>query len=225
MRIALVSDIHGNRFYLDSVGAQLKARKVDVIYCLGDLVGYYDAPGEVIDWCLDNGVICIKGNHEKYLLNEITPDPQKLPLYRTELQRQDLSDKQIRFLESLPDEIEATHAGKSFYLTHSLPGNCIDYLFDVATLDKDFLLKFDYYCFGHTHIPMIRYHFGTAVINPGSVGQPRDYSRQPSYAILDLESNEVSLHKLTVDYKTYCKSLSDKNFDPKMIAVLTRTTR
>src|SRR5262245_53673954 len=136
MRIALVSDIHGNRFYLDSVGEQLKAQKVDIIYCLGDLVGYYDAPGDVIDWCIENGVNCVKGNHEKYLLNEITPDPQKLPLYRTDLQRQALSEKHLQFLRSLPDEIEATHAGKTFYLTHSLPGNCTTYLFDIQQLDK-----------------------------------------------------------------------------------------
>ncbi len=222
MKIALISDIHGNWFYLDSVSTRLAAEKVDLIYCLGDLVGYYDAPDAVIDWCIRNDVICIKGNHEKYLLNELTPDPQKEPFYRTRLHHDALTKAHLEFLKSLPDSIEARHEGRSFYLTHSLPGDCVGYAYDVQQLDRDFLLGYDYYCFGHTHIPMIRYHYGTAVVNPGSIGQPRDFSRQPSYAVIDLETDTLSLRKMKVDYQSYCQALLEKKFDPKMVEVLQR---
>lgn len=225
MKIALISDIHGNWRYLEAASEQLQLHKVDLIYCLGDLVGYYDAPDAVIDWCIRNNVICVKGNHEKYLLNEIAPDPQKELYYRTQLHREALTEAHLDYLKNLPDEIEVTHAGKSFYLTHSLPGDCVAYAYDVNQLDRNFLLSYDYYCFGHTHIPMIRYHYGTAVVNPGSIGQPRDFSRKPSYAVIDLDSDSVSLNKMNVDYESYCQSLIDKNFDPKIVEVLKRTNQ
>ena len=99
------------------------------------------------------------------------------------------------------------------------------YAYDVDELEKDFLLDYNYYCYGHTHIPMVRYHYGTVVVNPGSIGQPRDFSRQPSYAIIDLNSESVSLHKLTVDHERYCRSLLDRDFEPKMVQVLQRTAK
>lgn len=225
MKVALISDIHSNLFYLDAVDRELKKHKPDVVYCLGDIVGYYDAPGACIDWCISNNVRCIKGNHEKYLLNEIPPDPAKEPLYRSSLQRDSLTAEQLSFLTNLPDERIVSHGDRSFYLTHSLPGDCLNYVYDVNVLDKNFLQDYNYYCYGHTHIPMVRYHYGTAVVNPGSIGQPRDFSQQPSYAIVDLESDSVSLHKLKVDHQAYCRFLIDQAFEPNMVAVLSRTTK
>lgn len=222
MKIALISDIHGNWFYLQSVVQQLETDQVDLVYCLGDLVGYYDAPEAVVDWCMRNNIACVKGNHEKYLLNELTFDPQKEQYYRIQIHQAALNETHLSYLRNLPDSIEVTHEGRSFYLTHSKPADCESYAFDVDQLDRASLLSYDYYCFGHTHIPMIRYHYGTAVVNPGSIGQPRDFSRQPSYAVIDLSAETVSLKKLKVDYQSYCETLLEKRFDPKVVAVLQR---
>jgi len=225
MKIALISDIHGNFCYLKAVVDELERHSPDRVYCLGDLVGYYDAPDQVIEWCIKNDVACVKGNHEKLLLGDITADPSKDIFYRSKVQRDSLSDAHISYLKNLPDAIDVTISGKRFYFTHSKPGDCVGYAYEVNEIDQDFLRDYDYYCYGHTHIPMIRYHYGTVVVNPGSVGQPRDFSRQPSYALIDLERDSVSLHKLTVDYESYCKSLLEHHFEPKMVDVLQRASK
>lgn len=225
MKIALISDIHGNFVYLSAVAEAISRHQPDRIFCLGDLVGYYDSPRQVIDWCIENKVTCVKGNHEKFLLGEIAVDPAKAHFYRSQVQSAELNDAQLQYLRALPEAVDITLAGKRFYFTHSKPGDCVSYAYEVTDLDQSFLRDYNFYCFGHTHIPMVRYHYGTAIVNPGSIGQPRDFSRQPSYAMIDLENDVVSIHKLTVDHESYCKSLLERQFEPKMVDVLQRAVK
>ena len=69
MKIAFISDIHGNYDALKEVLKKINKLKIKKIYCLGDIVNYYYEPGKCIDLLIKNKVKCIKGNHEKILLN------------------------------------------------------------------------------------------------------------------------------------------------------------
>lgn len=221
-KICLISDIHSNFYYLTKILEEIKKKDIDAIYCLGDLVGYYDQPNEVIELLLENNVTCIKGNHENYLLGSLDYKIEKENLYNIQKQKKIITKYNLRIIEDLPDNIEFVASGKKFYLTHSLPNDCTTYLYDLKKLDKKFISKFDYYCFGHTHIPLITYKYNTCIINPGSVGQPRDYGKRPSYIIIDLKNDFIFLNKVSVSNEKYSKILANKNFSYKLIDILNR---
>lgn len=222
MKIALISDIHANLFYLTKVLEQIEKDQVDNIYCLGDLIGYYDKPNEVIDLIRKKNIICIKGNHEKYLLGELEYNINNEEIYGIKKQRKIITKNNYDFLNDLAENIEVMISDKSFYITHSLPNDSLSYIYDLRDLDKSFLSKYDYYCFSHTHIPIISYQYGTCIINTGSVGQPRDYTAKPSYIVIDIKYDSVVLKKVNVDNQDYLKSLVENKYHNSLIKILNR---
>ena len=222
MKIALISDIHANAFYFKILLASIKEEKVDKIICLGDLVGYYDEPNEVIDLCRDYNVECIQGNHEEYILETLKYRKEKEDIYRIEKHRKLLSIKNRIFIENMPKEIIIQLGSISIYCTHALPGNSAKYLYNPNEIADEYIQGYDYYCSGHTHIPSIQYKNGTCIINPGSVGQPRDYTAMPSYAIVNLDKDEVLIKKVKVDQHNYTKVIKEKKMHMELIDILLR---
>lgn len=222
MKIAIISDIHSNYFYFKKVIHQIEKYSVDEIYCLGDLIGYYDRPNEVIELIVNKNIKCIKGNHEKYLLGEITYYKKKENIYRMEKQKQALSIKNIDFIKSLPDFIEKKIENKNFYLTHSLPNDTTSYISSLHDLDSINLKSYDYYCFGHTHIPLISFYHGVCILNPGSIGQPRDYTRKLSFIIVNAENQEVNLYQVDLKISSYINQLKKMNYPEFLIKILER---
>lgn len=223
MKVAVISDIHSNYYYLNSVFKAINQHDVDEIYCLGDMVGYYDQPNETIDFLRSNNIKCIKGNQEKYLLDEINYDISKEDIYRIKIQKKTLNSNNIKFLEGLPEFIEEKLANNLFYFTHSLPKDSLTYIRNIDQLDFLKQSKFNFYCFGHTHIPFLLYHYGVGIINPGSVGQPRDYTGKPSYAIVDLDQTMSFLIKVKVNNDKYSQKLKSINIPDYLIDILNRT--
>ncbi|MDN5062712.1 metallophosphoesterase family protein [Aliarcobacter butzleri] len=222
MKIALISDIHSNLFYFEKVLHEIEKENVDDIYCLGDLVGYYDKPNEVIDLIKKKDIKCIKGNHDKYLLNELPYDLKKDEIYGIKQQRELLSNENFKFLRNLKDEIVLEINNKKIYMTHSFPNNCERYLYNLDNLNLEFLKEYDYYFFGHTHIPIITYHYGTCIVNPGSIGQPRDHTKQSSYAIVDFKLEEVKIKKVNHDIDVFTKELKNEQYAVQLIDILKR---
>lgn len=222
MKIAIISDIHSNLRYLTSVLVDIDGEVVDQIYCLGDLVGYYDEPDGVISLIRERKIKAIKGNHDKYLLGELDYNLEKDRLYNLNKQKHIISENNLEFLTSLPSEIVLKLSGKNIYMTHSLPSNCEQYIYNVQDLSVELIKHYDYYFLGHTHIPLVTMHYGTYIINPGSVGQPRDYTNKPSYAIVDLVQDTVLIKKVSVDNERYIKELESKGYDNKLIDILNR---
>lgn len=222
-KIAIISDIHSNLFYFEKVLEVIEKLNVDKIYCLGDLVGYYDKPNEVIELVIKKNIISVVGNHEKYLLGKLNYNSKNESIYGIKNQRKIITKKNLDFLKSLPEKIEFTNNLKKFYLTHSLPNDVSTYVYELKNLDKNFISQYDYYCFGHTHIPVISYKYGTCVINPGSIGQPRDFTRTPSFVIVNLDNDMVSLKKINVNFKKYSKNLINSGYDYRLTNILNRT--
>lgn len=222
MKIAIFSDIHANHNFLTEFFKLLDALHIERVFCLGDLVGYYDEPNEVIKSIRYRNITCIKGNHEKYLLGELKYDYKKEHIYNIKLHKKKLTAENLNFLESLPDEIDLNLLNKRFYMTHSLPGDCQTYAYHINKIDKSYLSKYDYYCYGHTHIPLVTYSYGTCILNPGSIGQPRDYTKLPSFIMIDLKENHVSLRKLSVSSDNYINKLIDLKYSTNLIRILQR---
>jgi len=222
MSLVILSDIHSNYRFLKKIINEIDLLKVEDIYCLGDIIGYYDQPAECIDLLIERGVKCIKGNHEKYLLGEAHYNSKNESLYGFFKQKRELKDKQVEFLSLLPDQRIETIRNNRFIFIHSLPQNTTKYIFNPYKFDKTLLNKYDFYCSGHTHIPYILYINRTCVLNPGSVGQPRDYTKKPSFILIDLTKQSIILKKAKLDYASYIKKLQKMNYSIKLMDILKR---
>jgi putative phosphoesterase len=222
MKIALISDIHSNLFYLTNVLRKIEQEEVDDIYCLGDLVGYYDKPNEVIDLVIEKKIKCVKGNHEKYLTGEIEYNEQNEKVYGIKKQKKILSKSNYDFIQKLEDSIDTIIDNKFFYFTHSLPNDPVSYIRSVSDLNSVNLKNIDYYCFGHTHSPFITYYKGACILNPGSIGQPRDYTKKPSYIILDTSNQNITVSKIDFDISGFLIELESKKYPKSLIDILKR---
>ncbi len=216
-RIGILGDLHANLSALLAVLALLNQEKVTELYCVGDLVGYGPRPNEVLEVIRDRGVRCVAGNHDWALLGRIDSSYfNPYALQALEWTRGVISESNRRFLEDLPLRIDAP----GFTVFHgSLPfPEAFNYLqsFPAARAClADFATPIGF--FGHTHVPMnfieregeseLDWHFREkwvlepgcrAVVNVGSVGQPRDENPLAPVCIFDPESRSVSL--LRTDY-------------------------
>ncbi len=218
MKVLLISDVHANLTALDAVLAD--AQSVDAVWFLGDLTGYGPDPNECVTRLrqLPN-LICLTGNHDTAVLNQIdvsdfNDEARYTVLWTTEI----LSRENLVFLSQCP----ARQVVGQFTLVHASPRQPVwEYILDTYTARMNFKYFDTEYCLiGHTHLPSIfrlqgNNHVkldvpqpgkeivlkGRAIINPGSVGQPRDYNPLASYAILDLENRTLIYRRVEYDVR------------------------
>lgn len=207
MRLGLISDIHGNLLALDLVLADLQAARVDQILCLGDVASLGPQPNEVIARLRELDIPVLRGNHEAYLLNlELTADQQPWLRAVEHWCRSRLSDDEVAYLRSLPDQWTGwLEPGVALTAFHGSPRSNEEWLFPTTAPEQlDAMLAgltAPVLAGGHTHVQMARPHRGAWVINPGSVGmpfefpmrgsQPRSYPRA-EYAILDMTAGQLT---------------------------------
>jgi putative phosphoesterase len=188
VRVLVVSDIHGNWPALEAVVAVPH----DSVVCLGDIVGYGPQPGECLRWLRANGAEIVQGNHDRALADDVPPrcrpDFEWLAAAAAGIARQQLDDEEKGFLRALPQTRRLVLDGRQVLMAHATPVDPFySYLAPdpeewreaVAGIDADVVL------IGHTHLP---FHFefeGVHVLNPGSVGQPKDGDPRAAYAVIE----------------------------------------
>jgi predicted phosphodiesterase len=180
MRIALVSDIHGNALALAAVLKDVATCGADLVACLGDTATLGPRPVEVLERLRDLGGPCIMGNHDAFLI-----DPALVARY-TRAQiiveaidwcRSQLQPAHLAFVKGFAPLVEMPlDAGRTLLLFHGSPRSHMHDL--LSTTDPEELERWlgshqaDVMAGGHTHIQMLRQHQGTWLVNPGSVGMP-----------------------------------------------------
>ena len=226
MRIALFSDIHANLPALESFFADLEARQVDAVYCLGDLVGYNVWPNEVINEIRKRNIPTIAGNYD-FGIGRASDDCGCA--YKTDTEKQlgtisisytnsVVGNDERHYLRTLPAhlriEFQLNNDKLNLLLVHGSPRKINEYLFEDR--DEVSLLRImeqadaDIMCFGHTHKPYHRVvsslKFGQKsfrhAINIGSIGKPKDGNPQGGYVILTIKENS-NIHdkdSITVDF-------------------------
>lgn len=207
MKIAILSDIHSNIFALEATWVDLDSEGVDFILVAGDIVGYYYWPKEVVSILQgDDRVICIQGNHEA-ILRECISDTARAQYFKKkygsgyEICINKLSDSQINWLNDLPLERKVNLGGLDFYMSHGGLHSIDEYIYPTAS-NENLLSHYSdsaFTIFGHTHYPMIHQHNTKYLINPGSVGQPRDISGMASYLIINTESMVLQPRRIGFD--------------------------
>ena len=218
MRVALISDLHGNDVSLTAVLADIDRRGVDEVICLGDVATLGPRPSDVLATLEKRGCRCILGNHDAFMLDEdLVRTYTEVPIVVDAVDwcRDRLARDEIAFLgkfeTSIPVELEGSTQALFF---HGSPRSHMEDL--LATTDADELDR----CLGetnatvlaggHTHIQMLRQHRGKLLVNPGSVGMPfREFvdgcapkiMPYAEYAIVEVDRTgvQVSLKRVAVD--------------------------
>lgn len=191
MKIGILSDIHSNLEALDVIFKRFDAEKAERVYCLGDIVGYGANPNECIDRIRSSCHLTVIGNHDDVLTGRT--GIQFFNSYARaalEWTGRILTDANQEFLNGLPYTAQAD----SVYLVHSTPADppAWNYILreDDAERDFDALPNGATAFIGHSHIPARfddeKAH--KAIINVGSVGQPRDRDPRASAGLFDTES-------------------------------------
>lgn len=217
MKIAFLSDIHSNLYALESVLKDIKNKNIKKIYCLGDIVGYHSFPNEVIELIKDNGIISIKGNHDK--------DISELKIYSSveDIKKwtyNNLSNENLNFLKSLPEQIGIFLSGIKIKLVHGSPTGITNYLFEGSQESKSALNEFngDILICAHTHYPYINYFGNKCIINTGSIGKPKIGKPKPSYIIIDILENskfKAEIFFVDYDYNKASEDMLSKGLSPK----------
>jgi len=196
MRILLIADIHANWPALQAL-----QEPHDICLCLGDLVDYALEPAPCLEWVRRHAHYTVRGNHDHAVAQNVMVTGRNGFKYLTgvtrQITRQLLNEVDLRFLAALPVTQAVTLEDTRFLLVHATPRDPLDeYAYPDAELWARRLqnLDVDVVCVGHTHQPYVLEVGDKLVINPGSIGQPRDGDPRGAYAVID--DNRVELKRL-----------------------------
>ncbi len=199
MRILLIADIHSNWPALAAIDEEF-----DVCLFLGDLVDYATDPIPCMEWVQRHATYWVRGNHDHSVAQRVLIRPtgtfRLIAAAMREHHFNVLSDEQLTWLARMPVTQHVVVGDHQFLLVHASPRDPMDEY--VGESIEQWKLRLDhvdvdFVCVGHTHVPMHLDVEGTRIINPGSVGQPRDGDPRAAYAII--EDGEVSFHRVEYD--------------------------
>ncbi|MCX8095630.1 MAG: metallophosphatase family protein [Caldisericia bacterium] len=216
-RIAIISDIHANIEALHAVLDDIEKENIKNIICLGDIVGYGPNPHEAIELIKDKAEFIIRGNHDEGLVDEmVTFDFNSYAIEALKWQRNILDEKDKIFLKNLPyflkfDTFEIVHGSLSDFFKYIT--NIDEAIFEKKYMKRNILF------IGHTHRAGVFdlnekkfYPFPNGgeftilpdrfyIINPGSVGQPRDFNPLSSYLIYYKNENKVKIKRVIYPFE------------------------
>lgn len=198
MRIAFISDVHGNIDALRAVIKDIKRLKIKKIYSLGDYLGYFYHPNTCLEELKKIKCEMIKGNHEDYFIR-IKKNKKLLKKYIKKngngilVAMKDINEENYKLILNLKNNKRVKIGEKYFLMFHGTPSSNKKKIF--PNIDKKILRsylkpKIDYYLFGHTHRKTVIDIDGCKFINPGSVGQPRDNSKGANWVIYDASKDK-----------------------------------
>ncbi len=224
MKIAVISDIHGNLYALMRALEDIEDQKADTIICLGDLVGYGPHPNEVVAMIKRRNIICLKGNYdasvvdENYtFIRENSINSFSLPWAVGELRAANRF-----YLNSLPNSITLEFEGKKILFVHGSPNKINEYMLEDGDNTSEIMknLKEDVLVCAHTHIPSIKQFGDKLFVNDGSIGKPKIGRPNPTYCILDIEKNrpiKAEIREISYEVKRIIKDMTMLKFPETLI--------
>ncbi|MBN2713688.1 MAG: metallophosphoesterase family protein [Planctomycetes bacterium] len=235
--IAVLSDVHGNEEAFSNALTYLKGLAVEEIYCLGDLVGYGQGGAACVRLARQNNVVCLQGNHDAQIMPPRDPRMRPEAKMALDIAAKELSPDDIRWLQRLPTE---KNVDDHLMLVHGALTGRDDYILTREALAENMRLLTTKYAgihacfFGHTHLPLVvgggsaRSKFPESdivdleprkpyLINPGSVGQPRDGVWMSSFVIYDRSASQITMVRLEYDIKTEQNRMRKAGLPEKLV--------
>jgi len=236
MRVAVITDIHGNLPALQAALEAIEEIGADEIYCGGDLVGYGPRPNEVCALIEDLGIPAIYGNYDYAIGREltdcgcayITPHDRDLGQQSVDWTLAHTNQRSKDFMRELPFELRFAMGDQRVRLVHGSPRKVNEYLFEdkpeslynrlAASADCDVLV------FGHTHKPWAHTYGRVQFVNCGSVGKPKDGDPRAAFVILELDDGRVipSIERVPYDAQAVARDVEavglPSEFAAKLVA-------
>ncbi len=236
MRVAVLSDVHGNLHALEAVLASVDRDAPDEIWCLGDLVGYGPRPNRCCALVAERADVCLIGNHDLAVLGRIDLDVFAADAAESARWTAEVLDPEARaYLESLDPAV--TRPGAALF--HASPRDHVwEYvlspevaLASLAQTEDDLVLV------GHSHVALrfglderslVLGPLGTSVdlrrerwlLNPGSVGQPRDGDTRAAWLLLDLDERRAEFRRTSYDIERTQREIRDAGLPDSLAARL-----
>lgn len=235
MRYGIFGDVHGNLEALEAVIAAMEEDGVEKYLCLGDLVGYGANPGECVDRIRELEAVTVIGNHDYAVLDLL--DISEFNMYAQEaifFSQKALSAAQLKWLKELPLTADVDERLTLFHGTLDQPEQ-FHYLEVVEDAELSFeLLETPVGFFGHTHVPLVVEEDEETIgvveadeveleegcrylVNPGSVGQPRDGIPDAAYGLYDDATDTVTIYRVEYDIETAQQKIRDAHL-PEFLA-------
>jgi predicted phosphodiesterase len=240
MRCAIIGDIHANLVAMTAVFDDIRRQGgADKVWCLGDIVGYGPEPHECVELLQQVRHVCVAGNHDLAAIGKVStvnfnPDAAAA----AEWTARHLTQSDIEYLDRLPMIIEED----GFTLAHGSPREPIwEYVISTGIARENFKrFKTPYCLVGHSHRPMVfiseekgecsagdfsprvKIALGDTrlIVNPGSVGQPRDGDPQASYAMYDSDMMLLRLFRVPYDVQETQDRMVERNLPLRLVARL-----
>lgn len=214
MKTLVVSDIHSNWPALSAIDEDF-----DDCLFVGDLVEYGTDPLPCLEWVAENVTNGVRGNHDHAVAQRVPGNPgpgfRRLAAATRECHWDQLSAKQLKYIGRLPITLKTEAASQDYFLVHASPWDPLDeYVAGITELWEERLvgIEADFVLVGHTHTPFhLQLANGTQVINPGSVGQPRDGDPRCSYAVI--EDGHVEIRRVEYDIDATLQQMKSVGID------------
>jgi predicted phosphodiesterase len=235
MRVAVVSDIHSNLHALEAVLAAIEAEAPDELWCLGDLVGYGPRPNECCATIAERATVCLAGNHDLAVRGTIELEEFGGEAAVAAKWTREVLEPQAQELLDRLDPVGAAH-GVALYHGSGRDPIWEYVLSDEAALATLELTASPLVLVGHSHVALQivqsedelaggAARAGTeldlggvrALLNPGSVGQPRDGDPRAAYLLLDVDAQHASFHRVEYDVARTQREMRDAGL-PELLA-------
>ncbi|MDP1677923.1 MAG: metallophosphoesterase family protein [Bacteroidota bacterium] len=216
MKIAIISDIHGNLEALNAVLAKIDDLNIQSIYCLGDIVGYGPSPNECVELIRSRNIPSIAGNHDKAVTGELSIESfSQMAKAGVLWTKSIITEENEEYLLNLPYSIQE----HDIVFVHSSPDHPEEFRYLLSP--EDARESFDYFSnplcvVGHTHRPVVFCEDYTTkeirrdkkfIVNVGSVGQPRDGNWKACFIIMDTEQYTIEFIRVEYDVETVHKKI------------------
>jgi predicted phosphodiesterase len=228
MRIGLLSDIHSNPYALSAVLEQAHDAGIDEFWLAGDTFGYYPWATATFDLVAGRFAKTVLGNHDRLVARGAVDDDAGIVAVIAAQNAADLSahaPQALGWLRGLPLVARFGRAGARITIAHGTPTDPIEGRFYPDDASRPHWLPGpgEVVILGQTHHPIIRGDVEHGLlVNPGSVGQPRDGDPMPSWALLDLSTGTAELQRAAYDHDTVMRTLHARSWDQDITRALAR---
>jgi predicted phosphodiesterase len=222
MKVAVISDIHGNRHAFEATLEAIAASDAAELWCLGDLVGYGAEPDACVELAREHAAVCLAGNHDLAVAGEISFEEfSRGASLAGQWTREVIAPENLAFLAGLRPQGEEGPAGESVGLYHASPRDPVwEYVLSALLAELCLDEQPHRVCLiGHSHVALsfvraegelatgeprrdgarLDIAAGEWLLNPGSIGQPRDGDPRASWLLLDLAEETVAFRRTDYD--------------------------
>lgn len=225
MKILIASDIHAN---IEPLKITLRETEFDYSIFLGDIVDYGTRPSETLDLVRGNFDRIVQGNHDNAAAFGVDclcgQENHELSVYtRENITMKELTGDDLKYLQTLGTSDSFEVEGTRINVAHGSPRNTLhEYVYpwnisrDMFTTSLGSAIETDLFLLGHTHYQFFSQIKGSYIINPGSLGQPRDKDSRPSYCVYETDTGNVDLRRVEYDRTSLRKEIKESVSDQKM---------